>query len=218
MAITTGCQAPPTTTLQQNIDPLLGVKVPPGPVGPPSNAPTTASLWQAPPALGGAPANAVSPTSANTATMAGASSQSPLGQPTPINDPNARPPFLPGQTQTVNAPLAPGAALPNPNPKVEPVPDTAPSAPPAVAPIANWQPTPGSQPVVQTASVAAPDYAKLLQDRGVRDQKVDQVPEGVRLTCYLPPDASGRPNIRYVTAKDYVTAVQAMLHDLDQPR
>jgi hypothetical protein len=221
----TGCSTTPTTA-QQSYDPLHGVRTPPGTPVPPTNPPPeTASAAQPPPAAtnpGGVPALPTSFPAANTSTLAGANYQSPLGQPFPINDANAHAPFLPGQTTTTaNAqPAPPGAGMPNPNPnpKVEPVPDAVPSAPSVVTPISNWQSPQNTQPAVQTAgAIPAPDYAKQLQDRGVLNQKIDPAPEGVLLTCYVPNGAGG-VRILQVPAKDYATAAQAMLRELDQQR
>jgi hypothetical protein len=221
VTIGTGCSQTPTTA-QQSYDPLHGVRTPPGTVVPPTNPPpVTAAVGPLPPATinpVGVPALPTASTSANTATLAGSNGQGPLGQPFPINDPNAHAPFLPGQTTTTaNAQPAPGAVLPNPNPKVEPVPDAQPSAPPVVAPIASWQSPQSAPPVVQTASAAAtPDYVKLLHDHGVQNQKIDQVPEGVHLTCYVSRGPANGVRILEVTAKDFATAAQAMLRELDQ--
>jgi hypothetical protein len=222
VTIATGCSQTPTTA-QQSYDPLHGVRTPPGTLVPPTTPPATASVAQPPPLAtspGGVPALPTSSSSTNTATMAGSNWQGPLGQPFPINDPNAHAPFLPGQTTTTtNSQPAPGMPAPNPNPKVQAVPDAVPSAPPAVTPIGNWQAPQNTQPVVQTAgAVPTPDYAKQLQDRGVFNQKRDPAPEGVQLTCYVSRGPTGGVRILSVTAKDYATAAQAILRDLDQQR
>lgn len=220
LTITTGC-SPTSTTAQQSYDPLHGVRTPPGAVAPPNNPATGTASAVPPPApnLGSVPALPTSSSAANTATLAGTSGPNPLGQPFPINDPNGRAPFLPAQATTSNAaPVpAPGAMTPNPNPKVEQVPDAVPNAPPAITPLGTWQPPQTAQPVVQTNAAVAPDYAKQLQDRGVTNQKLDPAPGGVLLTCYVSNGASG-VRILTVPAKDYAAAAQAMLRELDRPR
>jgi hypothetical protein len=224
VTIATGCSTTAPTTAQQSYDPLHGVRTPPGTLVPPTNPPSATASAAQPPAVatspGGVPALPASLSATNTSALAGANSQSPLGQPFPINDPNARPPLLAGQTTTTaNSQPAPGVPAPNPNPKVEPVPDAVPSAPPAVTPIANWQSPQSNQPAVQTAgAIPTPDYAKQLRDRGVFNQKIDQVPDGVQLTCYVSRGPTGGVRILTVTAKDDASAAQAMLRELDQQR
>ena len=66
-------------------------------------------------------------------------------------------------------------------------------------------------------AAAADDQAvKTLQSRGVLQQKVDTVPEGVRLTCYIPRGPEGGLRALEVTAADYISAAQTMLQQLEQ--
>ena len=224
MTIAAGCAQTPTTA-QQSADPLHGVRTPPGTVVPPNNPPpaTTAIPPQLPPQAqntGGVPVLPTSWASPNTATLAGATAQSSLGRPLAIDDKGSSPPpFFPA-SNSQQAPVQPGYVAPNPNPKVEPIPDSQPAAKSAnVTPVSSWQAPQSTQPMVQTAN-AAPmaDLAKQLKDRGVVNQSQDQTPEGLHLTCYVSRGASGGVRILEVTAADYNTAAQAILREIDAGR
>jgi len=208
-------------------DPLYGVMVPPG-APQPTNTPKAdgASVPQRPQAWnnpGGVPAIPASLSSTNPATLAGTSGQGPLGRPTPIADNNSSgPSFLPGQsTLGSKTQQVPEMLGPNPNPRVEQVPDIKPASQP-VTPASSWQTPQPDQPAVQSAAAVLPASAEILskrlQERGVLDQKQEAVPEGVRLTCYLPRGPDGKLPILEVTAADYATAAQAILQKLDASR
>lgn len=229
LALTTmaGCSTTPTTATQSN-DPLYGSRTPPGTVVPPQTPPQPTAAIAPPGApqannnVGVAPLTSAAPGASNTANLAGTSWQSPLA-PIPLNNTGNGPPFVPQTTSSSKSPPPdPNYVPPNDHPRVEPVPDAktpgAPNAP--IAPIPNWQaPAQTNPPIVRTAnSVPVIDYAKQLQDRGVIDQKVEQVPNGVQLTCYGPRDAEGRPRISQVTAPDYARAAQAILNEFDGKR
>ena len=219
----TGCSTSSVASTQTN-DPLLNGVVPPGvPLpnnGPKADASTPVPTQASNPGVAALPASL---SSSNPATMAGASWQGSLGRPTPIdNNRTSGPPFLPGQsTLGSKTPQVPGFLPPNPNPKVEAIPDVKP-ANPQVTPSANWQlpanPTipagDGVKSAVQTQPANTDALTKQLQDRGVIDQKQDTVPGGIVLTCYVQ-----RPGgLRILTsdpAPDYPTAAQAMLRKLD---
>jgi hypothetical protein len=226
ITLATGCSntqhatAPPA-------DPLFGVTNPPGMPLPTSAAPAqqTSSLNN----QGGVPALPTSNSSTNTATLAAGSWQGPLGRPTPMDNNASGPPFFtptptPGSS-TQQVPGSPAYVPPNPNPKVEVVPDIQPANP--VTPTSSWQLPPAITPIptndakVQPAAAAQPanveaDLSKQLQARGVVDQKRDVVPEGIKLTCYFAQEPSGRRPILEVTAADYPSAARAMLQELDK--
>jgi hypothetical protein len=213
LGLMTGCSGGPTASNQPH-DPLHGIMTPPGaPL--PNSAPKADASTPLAPNQPGVAALPASMSSSNPATLAGASWQGPLGQPTRIDDNNsAGPPFMPGQStlgsKTQQIPF-------NANPKVEAVPDVK-GASPAVTPNSTWLP-PQSAPV-QPVAAAQPinaDIAKQLQDRGVIDQKQDVVPDGVRLTCYLQRPTGGL-RILEVTAADYFAAARAIVQQIDGSR
>jgi hypothetical protein len=226
MTVATGCSSTPMASGPPP-DPLFGVMVPPG-LPQPTNTPKAdgASVPQRPQAWnnpGGVPAIPASLSSTNTATLAGTSSQGSLGRPTPIADHNSSgPPLLPGQaTLGSRTQQVPDMLGPNPNPKVEQVPDIKPVNEP-VTPAGSWQTPHPNQPAVQGASAVVPTSAEILskrlQERGVLDQKQEAVPEGARLTCYLSRGPAGGLRILEVAAADYASAAQAILQQLDNSR
>jgi hypothetical protein len=225
MTLAAGCSSTPVTSGPPP-DPLFGVLVPPG-MPQPTNTPkaSDSSMPTTPQASnqGGVPATPASLSSSNTATLAGASWQGPLGRPLKMDDNNSSgPPFLPGQlTGRSKTQQVPGVLGPNPNPKVEQVPDIAPAVQP-VTPTSSWQTPQMTQPAVQTANAVQPPsteaLSKQLQDRGVINQKQDVAPEGVRLTCYVSRGPGAGLRILEVTAADYASAAQAILKQLDATR
>ena len=223
----TSCSSSPVASTQ-TYDPLTGIMTPPG--TPPNSGPKADASTPLPAQVNnpGVAAMPASLSSSNPATLAGTSWQGPLGRPTPIDNNNSSgPPFLPGQSTLGNrTPQGPTFLPPNPNPKVEAIPDVK-SAIPPVTPSASWQ-LPGNPTIpvsdgsgvkvaVQTQPANADGLAKQLQDRGVINQKQDAVPEGIHLTCYVSRGSSGL-RILEVTAADYATAAQAILQQLDTPR
>jgi hypothetical protein len=207
-----GCSQTPVANAPQPADPLHGVLTPPGMPQPASAPKTSAGGWNPAPS---AQFGVADSSSTNNATLAGMTWQGPLGKPLAIDDSNKT--QAPGQLTTggkaQQAPVTPGFVAPNPNPKVEPIPDAKP-------PQSSWQPV-NPQPTVQTVAASSaptvnPDVlGKQLQDRGVINQKVDQVPEGIKLTCYLRrPDGGLR--IPYAIGVDYNSAAQAMVELLDK--
>jgi hypothetical protein len=226
-----GCSQTPVANAPQPADPLHGVLTPPG-MPQPTNAPKAAVGWNPPPNQQFGVGDS---SSTNNATLAGMTWQGPLGKPLAIDDNNKTP--TPGQlttsSKTQPTQQAPGVLPPNPNPKVEAIPDAKPTVNPTVTPTGSWQPAPSNppgaqqdaptiKPVVQTVgassgavpSVSNDSLDKQLQDRGVINQKVDQVPDGVKLTCYV-----GRPGggfrILEATALDYNRAAQAIIQQID---
>ena len=215
MPMLTGCSSAPTTA-QQHHDPLHGVLVPPGTAPQPTNSPKAGNSAIAAPqtgSLNGIPAIPTNNTSSNNATLAGTSFQGPLGKPLAIDDEGR--PHAPGQLTARSQPL--GFVPANANPKVEQVPDVNPS-PSRLTPTGSWQ----VPPTLSSADTAVPSPAeaisKQLQARGVLNQKVDPVPEGVRLTCYLPRNDSPGLRVIDVIAADYATAAQAILRQLEPAR
>lgn len=223
LTLASGCSSTPVASAPP-ADPLFGVMVPPGMPQPASapkaadaSAPTTPQAFN----QGGVPTVPASMPSSNTATLAGTSWQGPLGRPLQIDDKG--PPFLPGSltsgSKTQQVPATPAVLGPNPNPKVEQVPDITPPVQP-VTPTSSWQAP--NQPAVQTAATPQPASAaalsKQLEDRGVINQKQDTAPEGVRLTCYVSRGPGAGLRILEVTAADYTSAAQAILRQLDTTR
>jgi hypothetical protein len=215
-----GCSQTPVVNVPQQADPLHGVLVPPG-MPQPTSTPKANVGWNPAPSQQFGVADS---TSTNNATLAGMTWQGPLGKPLAIDDSNRT--QAPGQLttggKTQQTPATPGFLAPNANPKVEPIPDAKPSNPP-VTPTGAWQPLQANpQPTVQTVSNAsAPSVStdvlgKQLQDRGVINQKVDQVPEGVKLTCYVARPGGAGFRILEATAVDYTSAAQAIVQQLDK--
>jgi hypothetical protein len=75
-------------------------------------------------------------------------------------------------------------------------------------------PAPSNAPPQQTTDI----LLAQLRSRGVQWQKQDIVPEGIRFTCIVPnrnnPESM---QIYEATARDYATAVQAVLVKIDHP-
>ena len=218
-----GCSSSPVAN-SQNRDPLNGIMTPPD-MPLPASAPKTdnaSAPFTPQPNNQGVQAIQASMSSGSPATLAGTNWQGPLGRPTPLGDNNSSgPPFLPGQgtlgSKTQQVPML----GPNPNPKVEQVPDLAPPTPP-VTPTASWQNPQSNQPAVQVANNVQPteaeQLAKRLQDRGVLKQNQEATPDGLRLTVYLSRGPEGGLRVLEVTASDYPSAAQAILQQLEAGR
>lgn len=206
-----GCSHP--TNVSQPHDPLHGILAPPS-LPRPTNSPNAGPT--ATPAVTQTNDASAVPTSSNPATLAAMSWTGPAGRTLAIDD--SGPPFLPGQLTSGSRSQRPLG--PNPNPKVEQVPDVNPT--PTAQPQSQGPPSSGFQPAAQpapAAPVSADDsVSKQLQDRGVVNQKQDVVPDGIRLTCYLSRGLSGGLRILEVTATDYATAAKAILQQLDNSR
>jgi hypothetical protein len=129
-----------------------------------------------------------------------------------MGDAYTGPPLLPGRSTLGNQP--PTLPAPNPNPKVEQVPDATPGKP--LIPTASWQSNSPSPPPVEPTR--AEILLKQLQDRGVVNQKQDLVPEGIHLTCYITRGEGAGLRILEATAADYPSAAQAILQQLELPR
>jgi hypothetical protein len=214
-----GCSNTGTTVTQQH-EPLLGVRTPPSSITTPTPAghATTPSVPPTPQTFNPSQPPVI-PTSSNPASLAGTHWQGPLGRPLAMDDHNSTgPSFLPGQLTSTSRtpPAADGYLPPNPNPKVEPVPDANPS-PKSLAPT-TWQTQPDQTSTIKPTTALAPAgkdaILKELRDAGVVDQIVETTPEGLRLTCYVRRDAEGRLRILGATAADYPTAARAILQQL----
>ncbi len=223
-----GCSQTPTTSGQQAADPLNGVLTPPG-IPLPTNTPPKAAVgWSQPPAQQFGVADS---SSTNNATLAGMTWQGPLGKPLAIDDSNRS--QAPGQL-TNGAKMqptqqTPGVVAPNPSSKVEPIPDAKPAPNPPVTPTGSWQQPPANppavKPLVQTVaassnaipSVGKDTLDKQLQDRGVINQKADQLPDGVHLTCYVSRPGGGF-RVLEATGADYNAAAQAIIQQIDTPK
>lgn len=211
LTLLTGCSQTPTTAAGQPHDPLHGVLTPPGgipqPTGMPKTPGTPTSLTPRSSNQGVAPIGSEL-SSTNNATLAGLSGPGPLGRPLAIDD----------QGRTL-PPVQRGYPAPNANPKVEQVPDLNPT-PPKLTP-SSWQTeqpiTPGVQPA-NPAGASNEIFTRQLQDRGVVNSKIDQLSEGVHLTCYVSRGPNGGLRILELTAVDYATAAQAILQQLDGAR
>jgi hypothetical protein len=217
----TGCSTPPMTA-QHTVDPLLGNSTPPGtPILPASAPKATNTPITPPPTSSSSNGNGIPPiptnnSATNPATLASYSGfQVSLAKPLAIDDEGR--PQTPGQLTARTQP--PGYVPPNAAPKFEPVPDANASAP-SITPTGSWQlpatSVPPALPPVQSA-IADPAEAlrQQLQARGVVNQKVDSVANGVHLTCFVPRTDSQGLRVLEVTAADYPTAAQAILRQLE---
>jgi hypothetical protein len=203
--ILTGCSSTPTTA-QHHVDPLLGHCTPPGQPPLPNSAPKTVNTAiPAPPQTGGIPPLPNNSTASNPAALAGQSGiQVSLAKPLAIDD-QAR---TPGQT---TARLQPSGYIPpNSNPKVEAVPDLN-----AATSTGSWQLPPSNTPPALPTLAPADALRQQLQARGVLNEKVDSIPEGIRLTCYLRRNDGQGLRMLEVAATDYATAAQAILRQLE---
>jgi hypothetical protein len=232
-AIFPGCSQTPAVNTPQPADPLHGVLTPPG-MPQPTTTPKASVGWNPAPSQQFGVADS---SSTNNATLAGMTWQGPLGMPQPLAMGETGKTQTPGQLTTGDktqpTPPSPAVLAPNPNPKVEPIPDAKPVVNPPLTPTGSWQlapsnspvaqqDVPATKPVVQTVglssnaipSASTDTLGKQLQDRGVINQKVDPVPGGVKLTCYV-----GRPGggfrILEDTAADYNSAALRIIQQID---
>lgn len=224
VAFFTGCAQTPVVNAPQPADPLHGVLTPPG-MPQPTSAPKVG--WNPPPSQQFGDADS---SSTNNATLASKTWQGsgPLGKPLAIDDSNKG--QAPGQLTTGSKSQTEGYLAPNPSPKIQPVPDANPANPP-LTPTGSWQPAspnppiavpdaPIVKPVTQTVANSAPAVnpdvlGKQLQDRGVINQKVDNVPAGVKLTCYVARVGGAGFRVLEATAVDYNSAAQAIIQQID---
>lgn len=207
-----GCSHTPTAT-NQGHDPILGVYNPPS-MPQPNSAPKTSAPTTALPPNPGFQQPGGELMSTNNATLAGMSGNS-LGRPLAL-DGRAQPTgqLTSGSWAKPEQPANPGY---NPNPRVEKVPDieptTAKSAPPS------WQGAAAAAPPPPAPVAVTPTEAltQQLKERGVINQKVEALPNGVHLICYAT-RSNGAPRILEATATDFAEAAQAILHQLDNTR
>ena len=205
VALVNGCSTTPTASTHQP-DPLHGNFTPPS-IPLPNSAPKTPGQpTSLPPYNQQSIAPIGSPlSSTNNATLAAGSS---LGLPRAIDDQGK---VVPGN----QAPVVPAY---NPSPKVERVPDIVPT-PNGLAP-STWQGPAAAkepQPVKVNASPAVNEQlTRALQERGMTDQKIDQVAGGVHLTCYFSRGPGGGLRMLEVTAVDYATAATAILRQFEK--
>ena len=179
-------------------DPLLGLFPGPDPAKPPAGATAQTAAPVAPLPL--TQSSATAP-----AVLAGQSGGRPLAIPDAATNGGV-------PAQLTAGPRDAGWNLaPNPHPKVVPVPrDNGTPASPNVQRTGSWA-TPG-------APAAAPTKDQVqaqLKQRGVVGEKVDLVPNGLRMTCYVArSDNSSAFRVHEVVAPDYVAAAQAILRQL----
>jgi hypothetical protein len=232
LPILTGCN-----NIAQNHtgDPLYGEYYPKGPNGqpmPPPSAPARTS------SLGGVPPYPASNTATSTAALAG-NVGLPGAKALAINDTSS----TPGTLTNTTTPYVPAG---NRAPIVQPIPrETTPSGPvasagtngfsvPPIAPPVNAVPTANtSQPIITAGSWSAGTQAstgpvaplgvvtpEILQStlagKGAKNLKQENVPEGVRVSCYAP-DRANPTNYRYLetVARDNTTALQALLAQIE---
>lgn len=168
-------------------DPLMGIHPNPvSPTGVPVNTPPkkTASL---------SPIDVPTPTSNTTAALAGLNG----GRPLFIGNPNQAPVNTPA---TNGPPAIPGN--PNTPPKVVPLPKA--TQPPSIM-------TVGS---VSAQKQIEESLRGQLRAAGVVYHKVDNVPEGLRLTVMVPEAGTENTRLLEATAPDFSGAVSAILQKI----
>jgi hypothetical protein len=216
LTVATGCTHTPTAATVP-ADPLTGTMTPPG-TPPPTGVPKTSAAPPPSPSYqnGLAPIGPNDLSAANNATLASMSG-GPLGRPQP-DDPYHAPAQAQFTSNPKEAPPQTGYPAPNPNPKVEPIPDANPT-PSKLGP-GGWQTDPsvnaGVQPASASNAATTEALTRQLQDHGVVNQEINQLSDGIHLTCYVPRPTGGFRKLE-VTATDYATAVQAILQQLDAP-
>jgi hypothetical protein len=205
--ILTGCSSTPTTA-QHHVDPLLGHCTPPGQPPLPNSVPKAViTSIPAPPQTGGIPPLPNQSLASNPAALAGQSGfQVSLAKPLAIDDQGR--PQAPGQLTARSQPL--GYVPPNPHPTVVAVPDVN-----LTTPTGSWQIPPSNVPPALPTIAPANALRQQLQARGVLNEKVDPVPEGIRLSCYLPRSDGQGLRLLEAEAADYATAAQAILRQLE---
>ncbi len=216
-AVFTGCSNSHNTSTQAGHDPLKGIMAPPTTVPVPNQQQATGTIASPPQGVyqGGVPAIPTTFSGTNNAGLAAMSTQGPLGRPLAIDDDGKPRPVAdwarPGQaTQTPTMPGFPGAST---TPRVERLSDN--SATPPFTPAINWPSQSSPLPTAQTANAVLPLDVQL-KERGVLKQSVEQVPEGILLTCFLSRGPAGGIRILEATANDYPAAAQVILDRLGQ--
>lgn len=193
LLLQTGCS---TTKPHAKGDPLVGEIHPPGgaPNSPVPPNPASHSKSAAVPPI---PSTQGPVTNASLASLDGGRSLA-IGSNTPVSG---------GQPASYVTPANMPPVSPSPGgPKVMPLPrDT---SPPAVA-------TTGSV----SANQQTNDLLQAqLKARGVIFQKQDSVPDGVKFVCIVPVPGSNDNQFFEATARDYPTAVQAVIFQIDQQK
>ena len=176
-------------------DPLLGVK--PQNVNPVPPTPTTGANPGAQSSRGVPPPIPSATSAGSTAALASLPGARQLS----INESSGPPP----------APTPKTSGVPN----VQPIPRDTPATPGLLTTgLTTPTVTPKLPPPSTNDDVFAP-----LQARGALGQKVDQVPDGVRLTVLIPNrNDMGAVRIYEATARDAAAAVQAVVQQIDQQR
>jgi len=209
--LVTGCSTTPTASAQPH-DPLHGVLTPPT-IPQPTYAPKTPGTSTSFP---GGNKQSSAPlgsdlSSTNNATLAGLSG-GPLGRPLAIDDQGRPQPGIWTPTSgTQQTPVNPAFPAYNPKPRVEKIPDIQPTQ-------SKFTPSTWETPQPTTTSITPATTEALtrqLQERGVINQKVDRVANGVELTCYVSRGPSGGLRVLEATASDYARAAEAILRQLD---
>ncbi len=128
-----------------------------------------------------------------------------------------------GKALAINNPQAPAPPPTSPTgPTVQPIPRDVPASTPNLLATGSWTPqTPGmptSLPAPSSGNFVDPQLA-ALQARGISNPKIENIPEGVRVTVLAP--TRGTPDslqLYTATAGDTAGAVQAILQQIDQQR
>jgi hypothetical protein len=239
-----GCSSTPAT---HSGDPLFGEYYPKGPNGqplpPPNPAQKTTSIGVPPyPAANSASSTAAIATNTslpggrplaineknglngsltNTSAPAGVGIGTPIVQPIPRDTTGPVATANPAGTSTPaiatnlgNAATPVGTIIPTGSwtaPAQSPA-TTSPAAAPAPA-----SPSPAPGPAQVPVAATADALQAALEGKGAVGLKQENVPEGVRVSCYMPRPSSPA-NIRYLetVAGDYATALQAILQQADQ--
>jgi hypothetical protein len=206
-----GCTSTPQTHAG---DPLFGEYYPKGPNGQPMPPPnsgvnkTTSGVLPVPPASSATSTAAI----ANNTALPG-------GRALAINEKNGVDWTLTGNPNNNTTPAQPTANHP---PIVQPVPqDPSYSAPiNATSNQSTGNAVPaGTAPAPPMGMVTTDVLLATLQGKGAVGLKQEAVPDGVRVSCYVP-QAGNPSNLRYMetVARDYPTGLQAILQQIDQQK
>jgi hypothetical protein len=223
-----GCSSAPHT---HSGDPLFGEYYPKGPNGqpmPPANTSPNKTT------SAGVPPYPTTNAASSTAAIAGLSGGRPLAidektgtnwtltntTNTPPNVPagNGSPIVQPVPRDT-SGPVASNAGTPSNSPPA-PVGNSA-NPPSTILTTGSWttgpHPPPNVGPVAPLGTVTPEILQSTLQGKGAVGLKREDTPEGVRVSCYVP-QRSNPANLRYLetVARDYPTALQALLQQIDQ--
>ena len=210
---TAGCNTPKS----HSGDPLFGEYYPKGPNGQPMPPPSQGAKTTSAAPGSGVPAYPANNSASSTASIA-ANSNLPGGRSLAINE--TQPPnWTLTNTSNSNGPRPSAGPVVQPIPRETPGPGQVNAGNNGIIRTGSWSNNQQGNPVPPMGATTPEVLQGTLQARGAVGLKQENVPEGVRVSCFVPSPAN-RANFRYLetTGRDSVTALQALLVQIDQQR